>query len=235
METKEFLPFILNWTLPVIAILFMIGFIIKFQKMAIVNLPDNQATISVETKASFFFRLVALWIDIKIFTFLHDALLLSLPSGDLNERYIIFLQYFLFIIYKIGFEYKHSITFGKLLLGIEVKSETGHPLQFLQIVKRNIIFIAILGIMIFVKSGFFSKWDSNAFPFNSFGVLGVFIILPLILNSLWYFYKEEGLTLQDRFGSTQVMKTSGLHRYFWWILLCSIVLETIIKNQEKWL
>jgi hypothetical protein len=46
---------------------------------------------------------------------------------------------------------------------------------------------------------------------------------------------NKGLTLQDKFGSSKVVKVSPLHRNLWWFIVGMIIVSSILKNYDKFL
>lgn len=234
MEIKEFLPLIFNWILPVAIILVLTYLLFKNLKSSKSFIQDLDKS-SINTNASFLSRFVAFWIDVQIFSLITQSIIVILPFQDYGERMISLSMWVLFVVYKIVFEFKKGQTFGKTLMGIQVVSEIETPLQLVHIIKRNVYYLVLLIIVVLDKVGIMSLSEDNEMTNVKILFMLFFIIIPISLNFFWYFVKDKGLTLQDKFGSTKVNKVSPLHRHFWWFIIGMFIISNILKNIDKFL
>ena len=139
--------------------------------------PDKQAT--------FLSRFVALWIDLQLFSFFSDAILIFLPVDDFVEKGLSILISFLFVLYKISSEYKNGQTIGKTLLGIQVVPELNTSLQLVHIIKRNFYYLVLLIIVVLDKGGIILFESDNEFTNLKIGVMIFLILIPTLINFLW--------------------------------------------------
>lgn len=233
METNNY-GFVFNWIIPAIILLIIVYLFFRNYKETKSFAEDLEKSGPNKT-ASFLSRFIALWIDLQIFTFLSDAILIMLPVEDSLERMVTILLSFLFVMYKIGFEYKNGQTIGKTLLGIRVLPEMETPIQLVHIVKRNIYYIIFLIIVILDKVVFVGFSEDKEMTNIKIGLILFLILIPITINFLWYFIDNKGLTLQDKLGGTKVNKVSPLHRHFWWFIIGMFIISTILKNLDKFL
>lgn len=234
METNHSEHIIFNWIIPTVIIVFIVYLFFRTYKQTKSFAEDLEKS-GPDKTAGFLSRFFALWIDLQLFSFLNNAILILLPVDDFVENGLSILISFLFVLYKIGSEYKNGQTIGKTLLGIQVVPELNTSLQLVHIIKRNIYYLVLLVMVVLDKGEIIPLGSDNEFTNLKIGVMIFLILIPILINFLWYFMDNKGLTLQDKFGSVKVVKVSPLHRYFWWFIVGMIIISFILNNYDKFL